>query len=411
MTIERIVRDPIYSFISFKKNGLLNGIVDTPEFQRLKDIRQLGVSYFTYPNAVHTRYTHSLGTYHLSKRIFNVLSVENHHEKEFSIAALLHDIGHGPFSHVFESEIIRGKSHEDLTKDIIESKELHISKLLSDEGIDPKFITTIIASGTNPTFLHRLISSQLDIDRFDYLLRDSLMTGNPHGGFDLERILYSIRLNDDEDIYVSKKGWFAVENFLICRYQMHKQVYYHHSTVSAEELLKKIIHRSREVYEKIELKLTENMMSLVSDNVNLSYYVSITDSDLLSLIKSCSICKDKILNDLANRFLNRRLFKPIIVKGEGLTDLFEKKEAIEHIISSCGYDPNYYFSYVNISSKKAYKPYSPNPKDQEESIYINPEYTREISQEIPSLGAIDIPPTIFLLMPKECREPIRGLLS
>ena len=299
MTDLRYMRDAIHSFISFEKDGLINKIIDTEEFQRLKYIRQLGLSYFTYPSALHSRFSHSLGAFWLSHRVGNLLIEDKDKRKNLEIAALLHDIGHGPFSHALEKEIKPDKGHGEISKELIESDKYDISGLLEEEGIQPKEISEILTSGAvRPKYLHRLISSQLDIDRFDYLLRDSLMSGNPHGSFDIERIIQTIKINNQDEIYVKKGGWYAVEHYLNCRYQMHKQVYHHHSTIAAEELIKKIIDRFRYLHEKSEIEIEKKYIPLMKGEMNLSEFLEITDIDILNIVKLAKKNEDKILSDL-----------------------------------------------------------------------------------------------------------------
>ena len=219
-------------------------------------------------------------------RVGNLLIEDKEKKKSLAIAAILHDIGHGPFSHALEKKIKSDRTHGQISKEIIESPDHKISEILNDEGIKPTEISEILTAGAvKPKYLHRLISSQLDIDRFDYLLRDSLMSGNPHGGFDIERIIQTLRINDEDEIYVKKGGWFSVEHYLNCRYQMQKQVYYHHSTLAAEELIKKIIDRCRFLFEKSKIKIDKRYAPLMKDDMNLSEFLEITDFDILNIIK------------------------------------------------------------------------------------------------------------------------------
>lgn len=414
MVKKRYIRDAIHSFISFDKDGIENKLIDTEEFQRLKYIRQLGLSYFTYPSALHSRFSHSLGTYWLSNRMSDILQIDEEHKKNLTIAALLHDIGHGPFSHALEKKIKSDGSHAQITTELIESKDYEISEILNDEGTNPKDISEILASGAvKPRYLHKIISSQLDVDRFDYLLRDSLMSGNPHGSFDLERVIQTIKINKDKDeIYVSEGGWWAVEHYLNCRYQMHKQVYYHHSTLAAEELIKKIIDRCKILFENNKIKLDDKYIPLMKGDMNLSEFLGFTDFDILSLLRAIKRNNDKILSDLYERFFKRKLFKYIkLPKDEG-GKLFDSKEKIFSIIRKMGLDENYYFSYVDLSTTKAYMPYPPKPKDEENFIFINPECTKEISQQIPSLAAIEFQGEFLIYLPNEkCREEVRKLFN
>lgn len=406
MPENRIIRDPIHSFIAFDKNGIINQLIDTPVFQRLKYIRQLGLSYFTYPSAVHTRFSHSIGTYWLADRIGMQLELNDDNTMKLKLAALLHDIGHSPFSHVLEKKLLN-YDHAEVSKIIIE-KDPNISRILSENGYSPKEISNIIKGGTMPKYLHNLISGQLDIDRFDYLLRDSMMTGNTHGLFDLERILHKLKINDDDDLYIDKGGWSAVEHYLICRYQMYKQVYNHHTTLSAEELLKKIIERVKKIHEDITV-IPKTIDSFLTEEASPLDLIQIYDSDVLNLIKATMNCDDSILKDLSTRFYHRKLFKCKVVKKDK-ADFIEHMHNIYKIIEKSGFDSDYYFPLVDSTKRYAYTPYSPDPRDQEIAIYIDKYRKKEMSQEFEALRAISIHGELRFFFPEECKMEVERLL-
>ncbi|MBU2560418.1 hypothetical protein KKA03_05935, partial [archaeon] len=278
-------------------------------------------------------------------------------------------------------------------------------------GIDPKEISGIITSASIPTCLHYLISSQIDADRLDYLLRDSLTTGNPHGVYDLERIIQTIELNESGEIYISDGGWNSVEHYLNCRYQMYKQVYWHHSTVAAEELLEKIILRTKQVFNSGAISLNKKQATIINDEMDLSEYLDIADFDVLSLIREGKRCKDPILSDLSNRFFKRQFFKPIKLDLNNFPKLLDSEEKIKSIIKDKGYETDFYYSRVPSSKKVAYKPYSPKTKDQEEAIYTDPECKIEITREIESISALKTPEEILLFTPEDCREDARSILK
>ena len=222
---ERIYRDSVHNIIRVSTDSdegrLVVSLIDTPEFQRLRRIRQLGLAYFAYQAAEHSRFAHSLGAYHLATRMIARLRLDHEiaeeHQTAVRIAALLHDIGHGPFSHVIES--ILGFHHEDFTIRAVLSPETGVGRLL-----DPQLaqnVASIIKGDFAPRALGQLVSSQLDVDRMDYLLRDSLMTGAKYGIFDLEWIIKSINIDAAEDrLYISAPGLYAVEDYLQARYYM-----------------------------------------------------------------------------------------------------------------------------------------------------------------------------------------------
>lgn len=407
----RFIRDSIHSFVSFEKKGLINQIIDTAEFQRMRDIRQLGFSYFTYPSAHHSRFSHSLGTYWLAKRVGNLLLNNADDKRDLEIAALLHDIGHGPFSHALEKMIMPSIKHEVIACNLISDTASPINKKLVEYGIDPDRIVKIISKVIKPKYLYSIISSQLDVDRFDYLLRDTLMSGNPHGGFDIERIIQTIRIGDNHEIYVSKGGWDAVEHYLNCRYQMYKQVYFHHSTLAAEELSKKILTRLRDLYNAGSLEIETRYKALLSSTVDLKNFLQLTDTDILNLIKICKNFNDPILLDLQKRFEERKLFKSITLPGEKATIAFENEKKIITVLNQKGYNERYYFSYVSLDSKEAYTPYKPDSKDPEDYIFIDKECKKEITCEIESLKAITSKSQFKIFMPGDCKDDIEKILS
>jgi hypothetical protein len=388
----------------------------------MRDLRQLGFSYLVYPSAVHTRFSHSLGSYWLAKRIGNFLLVTDEEKRDFmdlKIAALLHDIGHGPFSHSLEDMFMPGLDHDDISCNIIIDKKLEIAKILTDNGVDPKKITEIISGEISkdkiiPKYLHKIISSQLDVDRFDFLLRDSMMSGNPHGGFDIERIIQTLKKNKRDDLYVGKGGCDAVEHYLTCRYQMYKQVYFHHTTLAAEEFIRKFLLRARCLYSKglikYESKYESKLKMLMEPALSLSDFIELTDSDIIYLIKTCKNCDDPILKDFYKRFEKRNLFKTISCPIIYATKISENEDKIKGIISKYGFDPEYYYSLSKLKSKKAYYPY--DPKDPEDSIFINEDCTKEISTEKNYLSMLKAGEQISIFVPDDdCRNEVKKILS
>lgn len=408
----RYIRDSIHSFVSFERKGLINQIIDTEEFQRMRDIRQLGFSYMTYPNAVHTRFSHSLGTYWLATR-FGDLYIEDKDNRQYlQIAALLHDIGHGPFSHALDKLFMPEKSHEQLSCDLIESQNHSIAPILIKNGIDPKRVSEIIIGAIQPKYLHKIISSQLDVDRFDFLKRDSLSSGNPHGNFDLERIIQTLRINDQHEIYVDEGGWDAVEHYLNCRYQMYKQVYNHRATISANEMVKKIILRARELYQQGLFSCEERYFHFMESRLDLNDFMELTDTDILNIIKTCKRCGDPILTDLQMRFASRKLFKSITVPMRCVPKIEENHEQILRIISEKYPEPENYFSTVRVGQITAYQPYPIKPKDPEDFIYIDKKCKRHISTEIKSLKAIASKIEYYVFIPDdECKNKVKKILS
>src|SRR6476469_8224261 len=255
---ERIYRDSVHNIINIDpdtaEGRLLVALIDTPEFQRLRRVRQLGLAYFAYQSAEHSRFTHSLGAGHLATRILDKLSRKYEISGEDRIAvraaALLHDIGHGAFSHVIES--ILGFHHEQFTIDAVLSSETGVGRVLAGFSTEiAKSVASIIRGDFHNVALAQIVSSQLDADRMDYLLRDSLMTGAKYGIYDLEWVIKSIEMDEDTDrLYVSTPGIYAVEDYLQARYYMFRQVYFHRTLRSAEAVLKVLLRRALELYQR-----------------------------------------------------------------------------------------------------------------------------------------------------------------
>src|SRR6266850_6549991 len=248
----RIYRDPVHNIIPLRDDSaegrLMIRLIDTCEFQRLRRIKQLGLGLYTYQGAEHSRFTHSLGAFHLMTRVLDRLSerysVTEGDRVAASAADLLHDVGHGSFSHVMEK--VLHFHHERWTVQVILSEESEIGALLRSYSSDlPLKVASIIEGKFQPSALAQLVSSQLDVDRMDYLLRDSLMTGAKYGIYDLEWIINALAIDETADrIYVEARGLYAVEEYLQARYYMFRQVYFHRTLRSAEAVLRSIIRRA-----------------------------------------------------------------------------------------------------------------------------------------------------------------------
>ncbi len=316
-----IINDPVYGFISLPR-GIFSALTSHPLFQRLDRIRQLGMAPIVYPGAMHTRKQHSLGALHLTQQALRTLAGKGHflfdsEVEATEIAILLHDIGHGPFSHVLEHELISGISHEEISRLMMQriNAELHGDLNLA----------IAIFDGKHPKpFLHELISSQLDMDRMDYLCRDSFYTGVREGNIGAARIVHTLDLADDH-LVVDAKGIYSVENYLMARRLMYWQVYLHKTALAAEELFKSILRRARFLALNGEhlfaspalaffLENTATKADFASPESNaLSTYAALDDSDLLCAIKVWADAADPILSTLARCFCQRRLFKAVDV--------------------------------------------------------------------------------------------------
>lgn len=313
---KKIINDPVFGFLSIP-NELIYDVLQHPYVQRLNRIRQLGLSYLVYPGATHSRFGHSLGAMHLMHEAITSLrlkGVEITEEEATSamIAILLHDIGHGPFSHVLEHTIVDGVAHEDISLLMMERINLDLHGQL-DMAI------AIFKNEYPKHFLHQLISSQLDVDRMDYLCRDSFFTGVQEGRVASERLLKMLDVRNDK-LVVQVKGIYSVEKFLVARRLMYWQVYLHKTSVAAEQHLIKILSRAKELARGgKDLFCSPALRYFLYQNVNfemfsptseaLENYALLDDNDVLSAIKAWISSDDKVLSMLSESFINRRLFR------------------------------------------------------------------------------------------------------
>src|SRR5829696_1607492 len=307
---ERIYRDPVHNIIRLQTDSdegeLMMQLIDAGEFQRLRRIKQLGLGLYTYQGAEHSRFTHSLGALHLMTRVLDRLgetyAIDPGDRIAARAAALLHDVGHGSFSHVMEK--VLNFHHERWTVQVILDEGSEIGERLRSHSNDlPRKVASIIEGKFQPSALAQLVSSQLDVDRMDYLLRDSLMTGAKYGIYDLEWIINALAIDETADrVYVQARGIYAVEEYLQARYYMFRQVYFHRTLRSAEAVLRSIIRRARELIEQDELGFRmrgsafEKM--LVGEEVSASEYLKLDDTDLTFHLKQWTEDADAVLSDL-----------------------------------------------------------------------------------------------------------------
>ncbi len=321
----KIINDPVLGFITIP-NEFVYELIGHPLFQRLSRIRQLGLANVVYPGAQHTRFNHSLGAMHLAGEAMRQLRDKGHvisdtERNAVLFAMLLHDIGHGPFSHVLENTLVCGVDHEEVS-------------LMLMEQINEQFegrLSTAIAIFTDRyprRFLHQLISSQLDMDRLDYLRRDAFYTGVSEGQIGASRIIKMLEVCDDQ-LVVESKGIYSIENFLIARRYMYWQVYLHKTSVAAEKHLIKILSRAKELIRGgrtlfatpaleyfLENEVDRNRF--MSDPMAIENYTSLDDSDILSAVKVWQSDSDTVLSTLSRAFVDRRIFKS--VTGDALQD-------------------------------------------------------------------------------------------
>ncbi len=393
---ERIYRDSVHNIIRVNTDSdegrLVVSLIDTPEFQRLRRIRQLGLAYFAYQAAEHSRFTHSLGAFHLAGRMIAKLrltyNIPDEAQTAVRIAALLHDIGHGPFSHVIES--ILGFHHEQFSIDAVLSEETEIGKLLRQYS--PTLagnIASIIRGDFKPLALGQLVSSQLDVDRMDYLLRDSLMTGAKYGIYDLEWIIKSIEINEaDDHLYVSAPGLYAVEDYLQARYYMYRQVYFHRTLRSAEAILKVLLRRALLIFKDggdVWFAAGTPMEKILAgQKLGLKEHLELDDTDVMFSIKRWQHAADPILSDLAKRFLDRRLFKAFDLDMPE-ADRTKFVDGSRQIVENAGFDPDYYFV-EDKAGNASYSFYSKDTSDPKNLIFVEDGYSRPAIREISSVS-------------------------
>jgi uncharacterized protein len=392
---ERIYRDPVHNIIRLQTDSdegeLMMRLIDAAEFQRLRRIKQLGLGLYTYQGAEHSRFTHSLGALHLMTRVLDRLSetysIDPADRIAARAAALLHDVGHGSFSHVMEKML--NFHHERWTVQVILDQQSEIGELLRSHSSDLPFKVASIIEGTfQPSALAQLVSSQLDVDRMDYLLRDSLMTGAKYGIYDLEWIINALAIDEEADrVYVQARGIYAVEEYLQARYYMFRQVYFHRTLRSAEAVLRSIIRRALKLLDDSRYVWhaagTAFEKILRREKLTINEHLQIDDSDFVFHIKQWQNSSDPILSDLSRRFIARRLFKAIDLDMP-LDQQAEFLASARQTIERAGFDPEYYFIEDRASDVPYYGYYETEKAEPKTHIYVESGYAspqiREISE-------------------------------
>ena len=360
----KILNDPIYGFIRIP-NSLIFDIIEHPSFQRLRRVSQMGFSNLVYPGANHTRFHHALGCLHLMQKTVNVLrvkgiSISEQEENALYIAILLHDIGHGAFSHALEHSIVTGISHEEISL-----KYMHQLNKQFDGQLD--LAISVFNGEYHRKFLHQLITSQLDIDRLDYLKRDSFYTGVAEGNISSDRLIAMINVVDNE-LVIEKKGIYSVEKFLIARRLMYWQVYLHKTSLVAEYMLVNILTRAKELANQgVELFGSSSLKFFLYqktdknnfDNKVLNLFSELDDYDVLSAIKEWTNHPDKILSKLSLMIVNRNLLK---------IEMFDEEVSNDHLsntiskflkISEISEEEAKYFVFSGKISNQAYNKNQP----------------------------------------------------
>ena len=310
----KILNDPIYGFISIP-NPFIYDLIQHPYFQRLRRISQMGLSYLVYPGAHHTRFHHALGCMHIMQKAIEVIrfkgvSISEDEENALLVAILLHDIGHGPFSHAMEHSIVENINHEAISL-------LFMKNLNEEFGGKLSLALQIFKGDYHRKFMLQLISSQLDMDRMDYLKRDSFYSGVAEGNISSDRLIQMMTVVDDQ-LVIEEKGIYSVENFLMARRLMYWQVYFHKTSLVAELILTKILKRAKELTQKgIVLNCSESLLYFMNnkielasfDNETLEKFANLDDFDIISALKSWINNDDFILSNLSKMIINRDLLK------------------------------------------------------------------------------------------------------
>jgi len=359
MNKKKIINDPLYGFVSVPTE-LIFDLIEHPYLQRLRHIRQLGLAEFVYPGAVHSRFQHALGAMHLMGKVLASLQAKgveiNSAECEAAqIAILLHDVGHGPFSHVLEETILPGIRHESISY-------LFLSELNKQFNGSLDLALKIFRNSYHRKFFHQLVSSQLDIDRLDYLQRDSFYSGVLEGTIGIDRIVAMLNVHDDR-LVVDEKGIYSIENFLHARRLMYWQVYLHKTSVSAERLMVNLIRRARHLAQAGEelpgsasltmfLRQQFTMESFSAQPSLLHAFGSIDDHDVWGAVKLWQHHNDSILSTLCDMLIRRKLFRIQLTAGA------ISKERIEHVRKKVSEvyevllkDASYFFTYGTVTNE------------------------------------------------------------
>jgi HD superfamily phosphohydrolase len=409
----KIINDPVYGFIGIR-NDFIFDLIEHPWFQRLRNIKQLGLTSFVYPGANHTRFQHAIGALHLMCLALETLRskgirISEEEEEAACIAILLHDCGHGPFSHALESSIINNITHEDIS--------LLLMRKLNEQYNQRLNLALDIFTGTyKRKFFHELIAGQIDMDRLDYLMRDSFFTGVIEGSVGFDRIISMLNVAD-ENLVVDEKGIYSIEKFLVARRLMYWQVYMHKTVLSSESLLVKVLKRAKELaVEGIDMYSTPALRFFLYNKIDRNdlffdgkftpaqialNFTKLDDADIMISAKYWRDIGDRVLGDLSSRLVNRDLFA-IELKNEPFGDKLVndlRSCAAERLKIDQGLADYYVFS--NTISNLAYTPEAPEVK-----ILLKNGKTAKISEVSDMFDHKFISERIikhFLCYPKECR--------
>lgn len=359
----KIFNDPVYGFITLPFPLALE-IIDHPFFQRLRRIRQLGMTHLVYPGALHTRFHHAMGAMHLMTQAIDTLRSKGHtitdeEAEAVTLAILLHDIGHGPFSHALENTLVDGVHHEEISS-------LFMDRLNKELKGRLDLTIKIFTNSYKKKFLHQLVSSQLDMDRLDYLNRDSFFTGVSEGVVGSERIIKMLEIKNDE-LVVEEKGIYSIEKFIVARRLMYWQVYLHKTVVAAELMLINILKRAKELATRknelwcspalrVFLYQRFNRIDFDMDVTLLETFAQLDDYDIMSAVKVWANSEDKVLRKLCQDFINRKIYKIQLEKSPFQKNEIQKMKSIMMKRFSISEKEAEYFVCTSSIENNAYNP-------------------------------------------------------
>lgn len=347
----KVFRDPVHVNITFDRNSkcgqMMLRLIDTPQVQRLRHVRQLAVANYVYHGAEHSRFSHSLGVTHFARRICDILSVKDstkfskNEELVVMASALLHDIGHPPFSHAVEK--VLGVDHELMTVNLV-SGDTEVNFILKEFG-GGEFVDKVSShiNGTSDEKTTSIISSQLDADRMDYILRDGYHAGVPNSQFDSERILQLMEI-DDKGLIYDHRAQLAIESYFIARYHLYQQLYYHKTVRAYEVVLRGVIKRAKQLIDDgIDLGSIDSVLLEMFRDNSVIASVKLTDHDLWAAFRVWQEHDDNILSDLSKRLIKRKPFKSINIRGDNLPNFYENQHSkVIEVAQKAGYHPDYY---------------------------------------------------------------------
>ncbi len=384
---QKVFRDPLYNYVGIdrKRDGWLIDLLNCPEVQRLRRIHQLGVSSLTYPGADHNRLAHSLGVLHLTLQALRHLKDIDSEDAQVNQArepllatALLHDVGHGPFSHLFEPCL--GIKHEVWSKKIVLDEDSKVRKILSNVAKSlPNTVAELIDANNHdhPAWMKYLLSSQLDMDRLDYLRRDSLFTGAGYGHFDWHRLLTTFSFYEDEnsgrDLVWSEKAKLAIEEYIFARFYMYQNVYLHKTTRGFEKMIEAMWRRARKLNDDgTNVSLVPKVRAFwKADDPSVAQYLAIEEFSVLQQIQNWTTHKDPSLSDLARRFLCRDRFamiEPPYSDNRLASDNSKWEMALHQIVRKAGYKPATMYCLKDQVNAKYHRPYIPEKESDEQSV-------------------------------------------